>query len=583
MVNSTYFWYRTLARALFVDFGQGAVETWVEAQSKWVVAERLADSAKPLADHLLADVRLEASRSVQHVVGELVGAIETGWEEAAWERRSEGKRLAVTKAAEHAVAKWAQLEADGPAFSPQIVGEIVEGASESLRGYSELFPRNAERATQKGARVAERAVAMSFARASISSKTRGVLIGRVVPYLGPDVISLEARLSEEDAETEHLVLFAMLDGGSIEIGRFPAGIVNQALRYAADGRVIAATMVNGDGRVVGLATHLHPVLEDTPLGCRILEADRFVDALTSDDARSWLDAADFRALGELRKFRRAIGTYVRLVQLADYSIVHDLGCVDTHLQPTQAERDELNLEPFRAQTERFLASLDNNTASGALLEDAFQCTADREEDVGGCICGITRRQQQPYWTALDETSQVRERNPGQVRGAGLLVPPTNTRDYVEFWLHATFAVRGGDDSVAESTTVAMNYPPDYIDVLNEVLVDRGIDAYVRDGLDPDGFPAFMRSVEQFVFLQRLFRLAFQGSLGAGFDLQALVDLERETAEFVSSQTTVKWDLVSKDGILTDESRGAASMLLGKKGLKGADFHRTRSVDGKACG
>lgn len=64
------------------------------------------------------------------------------------------------------------------------------------------------------------------------------------------------------------------------IGSFDAGVLNQGLRYAADQRVVATTITAGDGKAVSRLTYLHPVLADTPLGCRVVEADRFVDTFT---------------------------------------------------------------------------------------------------------------------------------------------------------------------------------------------------------------------------------------------------------------------------------------------------------------
>ena len=65
-----------------------------------------------------------------------------------------------------------------------------------------------------------------------------------------------------------------------DLGSFEPGVLNQALRYAADRRVVATTITPGDGKIVGRITYLHPALIDTPLGCRIIEADRLVDTFS---------------------------------------------------------------------------------------------------------------------------------------------------------------------------------------------------------------------------------------------------------------------------------------------------------------
>ena len=57
-------------------------------------------------------------------------------------------------------------------------------------------------------------------------------------------------------------------------------MLNQALRFAADRRVVATTITPGDGKAIGRLVNLHPALVDTPLGCRVVEADRWPDTFT---------------------------------------------------------------------------------------------------------------------------------------------------------------------------------------------------------------------------------------------------------------------------------------------------------------
>ena len=69
-------------------------------------------------------------------------------------------------------------------------------------------------------------------------------------------------------------------GRRVALGTYDASVVNQALRYASDKRVVATTITPGDGEVVSRITYLHPALVDTPLGCRVVEADRLIDTFS---------------------------------------------------------------------------------------------------------------------------------------------------------------------------------------------------------------------------------------------------------------------------------------------------------------
>ena len=70
----------------------------------------------------------------------------------------------------------------------------------------------------------------------------------------------------------------LVDEGNqdVMLGPFPTTLVNLALAYAADGRVLTATMTTADP-LPELRILLQPVLLDTTLGCHAIELDRFVD------------------------------------------------------------------------------------------------------------------------------------------------------------------------------------------------------------------------------------------------------------------------------------------------------------------
>ena len=516
-----------LARTLTLDIGKAAVETWVTTQAKALVVDALESDTKPEVLRDLADrLRFETSQETKAFVLGLANATDSGLSPAKWEGRNTSK---------------SDLIADGI----RRVTESAQGrqATTMLPNYSQMFPNSPTvRIARAGTHEIGKALAMSFAQASRSFRTRGVLVGRDVEYVGPDVTSIQWIVTT-DGVTTLLDLFAEVGGELLTIGRFPAGVVNQALRYAADGRVVAVTMVGGDENVVRLVTNLHPVLENTPLGCRILEADRFIDSFTIDQ-QSWFEETEEKSLDRIRQHRKAISAYMSAARIAEVSARRSCGGPEVQelIEDSPIALESLSSVAFRTNTSSFLANLDTALASSELVNDVFECLTSDPAMIGQCICSKVSRYdlEEPYWFPEDHTSQVREHDVGAVAGKDLLTPSSEPSEFFDLWLHTTFAVRRNGEVTDESTATPMDFPKHEIDLLNDVLLNGGIDAYVRKILRATGFEEFMVPIQQFVFLQRFFRMTFGGSLGEDFDTRRLVALERETASFVPTQVTLKW-------------------------------------------
>ena len=242
-------------RNIAKDVGKKAANTWANIHPKALMAEILLDQSRSkVSDNLHNQFRFEMSSEGSTLIRNI----------------SETKSDQMSKRLAASVAKSLRFTPDAPAIR-------------NLAGYSEIFPRVGEEVLRSGKSIAKKIPSTNFRMASRSFKVRGVLFGRDLQSDSLNVTDIEWSIDEQDGEVPTMLSLSLtIDGERRPIGSFPAGIVNQALRYAADQRVVATTITSGDGEIIGRVTYLHPVLEDTPLGCRVVEADRFIDQFTDE-------------------------------------------------------------------------------------------------------------------------------------------------------------------------------------------------------------------------------------------------------------------------------------------------------------
>ena len=382
----------------------------------------------------------------------------------------------------------------------------------------------------------------NFRMASRSFKVRGVLFGRDLQSDLLNVTDIEWSIDEQDGEVPTMLSLSLtIDGEHRPIGSFPAGIVNQALRYAADQRVVATTITPGDGEIIRRVTYLHPVLEDTPLGCRVVEADRFIDTFTAgsiEDSR----------LVEIARHRTAMSNFLRIAEIAEVIARGDFDVSASQLQDFIRKLDlqSLSLPVFRDNMEKFLANgLDGDKGSTDFVDRVFRCT-ERNSSIAECLYDDFNGYYLPtkYWFPEDHTSQFREKDTKLDAELSWLERSNSRFGHFDLWLHTTFAVRHpGDESGDESTATPMDFPSSQIKILNEVLIENLIRPYLKDELYSPNYDAFMSSLEDFVILQRLTRAALNGQLGDNFPIEKLIDLERRTREYVPHQSTIRWEPV----------------------------------------
>ncbi|VVN20814.1 hypothetical protein [Pseudomonas fluorescens] len=240
------------AQTLVKDLGRDAVRTWTQTWAKHWVTEALISSAPPGVLAVAArQASFEATNDTRNLVRSLMAADGQGWTPSP-------EALREATIAEAVSAKVAE-------FHPPPMQAVLQ---ERLDGYDPLLPG-----------------ATDFEVASSGLRVRQVLIGQDTYPQGIDANQIRWTLQPATGNTTTKVILEIMSNDRwVNLGVHDAAIVNQALRYAADGRVVAVMSAPGDGKLISRVTYTHPVLTDTPLGCRVAEADRLLDTFTASYA-----------------------------------------------------------------------------------------------------------------------------------------------------------------------------------------------------------------------------------------------------------------------------------------------------------
>jgi hypothetical protein len=323
-------------------------------------------------------------------------------------------------------------------------------------------------------------------------------------------------------------------------------VVNQALRYAADGRVIATTITPGDGQAIRRLTYLHPMLVDTPLGCRVIEADRFVDTFSVRFAGSPTAAQ----LAELSGDREHMGRWMFVAGVAERVAGREER--DTCIPPDVASKLD-RTPPVRfsprlsAAVDGFLVTEENrNPGSTRFLREAHRCAAGKGGGLSACLCAIDGNTvRSRYWFPEDHTSQYREQETALGDDLGWVQRSPDRLGHIDLWVHTTLAMRvpsrdGSRAQPDESTATPIDFPREQLDALKQVVRDA-LPRYLAQQTRSPSYDDFMAPLEDFVLLQRFTRAALSARLGRDFPVAKLIELERATRQFVPKQPTMRWE------------------------------------------
>ena len=443
-------------------------------------------------------------------------------------------------------------------FGDLFPGQLDEPVN-SVRGRTvrELAPR-ASRANVDRKLRAGYARARNYTRLRGFSRVGGVVLGRP-PQSGTSMVAEE--LDWRVAERELVLRLIRSEGFPIEIGRYDPAIVHNALAYAADGRVIAVTMVRAEP-LPDLRILLHPALVDAGLGCSAIRLDQLVDGASARNqsllnhraaaitnvfrqhtayARAWAirmhrlvvqHETNFRRLGDLGEF------LIQAYGIADPE--------DAFPYPTEEIKPELPITDFG-----FL-SLNPEFYDQRLVNAISRCgSSESVMAFDGCIrtastADVYGRDFYATWAApppeFDRWSGVREQ-PWAVDEALSFMTSQEPLGPFRFMVQIAFTsspwfISEGrwyaDNAVLESFDDETPYE---ITSLEQPLMDE-----IASHAEQDAETArVLARMAEFTHLQRLFRAALDGQLVlTGMDLEDLAGLAIETAPYVNRSETLRW-------------------------------------------
>lgn len=479
--------------------------------------------------------------------------------------------------------------------------EVRESSAGMVTSYEDLFPgqRGSQTDTLRS-RVLKAAGfdisagqldatferARSFAKLNTFHRVGGVVIGREPGQDGLAHVDVRDVRWDEDVQGRMRLSLILAGIGSIPIGPVLTEVIRQALAYAADGRSLAVTIVNTE--IVGAQKIiLHPVLVDSPLGCEFIEIDKFVfhygDPATMSKQSRELDAA--RSADALYRF-------ARLHRLRPHAMEESKANIDT--QTTElVVREDQDLQRGLLDVTRFEGS---NRSPFAKLTDIYdselvgmmkRCLDDAERllnEFGLCIANASRAVQvdESRWTILRESpakmnlvSAVRDNEYDVDPQLTFLSPPTTGAANDLLW-PLNFFIQATYESGVRHTESAWDFP--YL----QDAITQSVAGLVQTN---DVARAIVADVGSFTVLQRLFRLAFRGSLGEDFPLEKLVALAEIVASpAVSGYQTPRWEVsgsvedVMKDVIIEFKrllGLTSSASLASARGLKWVDIARQR--------
>lgn len=441
----------------------------------------------------------------------------------------------------------------------------------ALAEYEDQFPRSVASQAQTAmgqqltryrirsdAAVVARAAELKVARAGSFtmlrgfSKVGGVLIGQD-PTGSADIRDIGWQISGRKVT----ILLTDAAGRSASFGPFDKSLVHQALAYAADGRPLTVTMTNARPVEV-LKILLHPALVDTPLGCRAQQLDRLVDTFAGSKQipeRETMTMAYAEQMAvynlALAKRRQALGEKFSsnsLKETADklteaYGMQAQVGLKRTDLfsEGSILLRKPEFFDPSLVRTAKNCRRPDAEGFSQCVLEHYRSSRLLRESKVED---GALKPEELRTWLIRPATMQpwsgVRERKYQVSADLSFLRAPSGGSVDDRLWPF-DFIVQ------IAFTSSAVNVP----EREQEKYVDRQpvefdqikgkIQRLVKQGIEDDGFGPQFEDLRGFAILQRMFRAALRGNLGARFPSLKLAQLTDATQGAVPHFHTLRWN------------------------------------------
>jgi hypothetical protein len=381
-------------------------------------------------------------------------------------------------------------------------------------------------------------IGRSFSMLRGSFRVGGVLIGQEPqgPILNKDMNFKDITWTESSAGLDVSVIRG--DGRAFPVGSFRKSMINQALAYAADGRPLTVTMASA-APLLELKILVHPALRDSPLGCRAIEIDRYVDEFTSEDAQRKSEIERIAAQTEAYEFAWYTRQSARGIQQSATArtraddpdlrkgVGQALAGKDSFADP---KRSLLAAKPefFDPELVGQMAKCQVGVAQPAQFEKCLRQevqSSNRSEAWSGDV---------PEFQIWSGVRELPYHTDPELR---FLKPVSGTPLWpFEFLMQVAFTSEPkfwtGGDPRAYADQHPFEFPTLKPSIQREVAAALATHAEER---------AHFEDMRDFTTLQRMFRVALAGALGPDFPMQKLALLARETRGAVAKTHTLRWN------------------------------------------
>jgi hypothetical protein len=513
------------ANSLMKNFSHETINTWVNASLKKYLADILMGITQPEMKSLLS---MELSPDVSRLFNALRTERGNGWIPNSKTVR-EGEMN--NKIAE---SYFYSNENNPNGLNPK--------STNNFSGYDNIFPRS--NGMSENHKVDS---SLRFGSAIRSFRVRGVIFGRELEGLSPEVINIKWR---EDPNENRRMIISLLTVDSkysvqkwVDIGSFERGVINQGLQFAADQRVVAVTMIPVRDDKINMTINLHPSLIDTPLGCRIIALDTIVDTFTKFNPNQ----ANDNVFDELISDRSNMLNWMVAMNLgleisAEEKKKYSINDVDQLMS-----NNKWGNITFSAETKKLLGNfieqeLKYPAWSNDFLKKMDGCIFNQKEKFSQCLYSnvLGGNFLNDYWFPVDHTSQVRERRITADPNFNWLRVSADHLSHLDFSIFTNFSrIQSHSDFIDENENKIFEFPPSQLQALRKNII-KNIRIFLLEHYRESKYAEFMRPVEEFVIIQSLARAALDGRLGSNFPLNRLIQLERDTRSYVPSQPTIRW-------------------------------------------
>ncbi len=433
----------------------------------------------------------------------------------------------------------------------------------------------------------------SFARLRGFSRIGGVLIGREPS--DPEEKKLDIRDIRWETVDDLTIRIKLVSADGRQYSSIPhrKSVVWQAMLYAADGRPVTVTMTTAKPLPL-LRIQAHPIIEDTPLGYRMIELDRFVDKYTSgeectdaickarEEAQNIVE--EHQALYTLAWAARILAlnpedfdgheSEIENYQLLAESIQDDLELELETLHTLKHSRqylDKPDHSPLTVKKEYYDPDLVRIVVDCAQRSDTLK--AYRDELAGRMPAEASKLAASYSAFRSGKPTTSKSGVPG-LSGSAVGVVERASDDPTHRWLSLppTFEVWSGvrerEFSLKPEEILMQDSksPQEPLVFMLQVAFTSGPDPdenEMPDDMEPWEFPSLQEKIHngvskfvgkdsedkqiladagEFTMLQRLFRIAFAGRLGEGFPLEKLNELSEAVASpSPPKYRTLRWN------------------------------------------